>query len=123
MICYDWRFPEAARTLALEGADLIALPSNLVTKFWPRAMPARALDNHIYLIVANRIGKEIRNDEELVFNGKSVIYDYNGTELAIAPSEEETVITTTIYPEKSRNKSINQINDIFKDRKIKYYKL
>jgi len=116
-------FRKRQELLHLKEQILIAAPINLVTKFWPRAMPARALDNHIYLIVANRIGKEIRNDEELVFNGKSVIYDYNGTELAIAPSEEETVITTTIYPEKSRNKSINQINDIFKDRKIKYYKL
>src|SRR5207302_2114470 len=31
MICYDWRFPEAARTLALKGVEVIAIPSNIVT--------------------------------------------------------------------------------------------
>ena len=44
MICYDWRFPEAARVLTLGGADLIVCPSNLVTDAWKIVMPARAVE-------------------------------------------------------------------------------
>ena len=58
MICFDWYFPEAARSLALQGADVIAHPSNLVRKDCPRSMPIRALENHVYTITSNRIGTE-----------------------------------------------------------------
>ncbi len=121
MICYDWRFPESARTLALNGADLIVVPSNLVTKIWHRSMPSRALDNHVFLLVANRIGKEERGTETLEFNGTSVIYDYDGNILALSDPHSEEVITTNIDPKESRDKSINAMNDIFTDRIPKYY--
>jgi len=123
MICYDWRFPEAARTLALAGSDLIVMPSNLVTKIWHRSMPARALDNRIFLLVANRIGSETRDDEHLEFTGKSGIWDYNGGEITIASATEESVITTEINLKETRNKDINETNNIFKDRIIKFYNL
>ena len=60
MICFDWIFPEAARILALEGADVIAHPSNLVLPWCQRAMPIRALENGVYTVTANRIGEEHR---------------------------------------------------------------
>jgi predicted amidohydrolase len=123
MICYDWRFPEAARTLGLAGSDLIVMPSNLVTKIWHRSMPARALDNRIYLLVANRTGTENRNEENLEFTGKSGIWDYNGGEIAIASPTDECVITTEINPKETRNKDINEINNIFNDRIIQFYNL
>lgn len=69
MICFDWFFPESARTLALKGADVIAHPSNLVMPYAPRAMPIRALENRVYTITANRIGEEFG----LRFIGKSTI--------------------------------------------------
>jgi len=121
LICYDWRFPEATRTLALEGADIVVVPSNLVTKIWHRSMPARALDNHIYLAIANRIGTESRRDEELSFNGMSVIYDYYGEVLDLATPTEETIITAEFNHREARDKSINALNDIFTDRVPKYY--
>jgi predicted amidohydrolase len=121
MICYDWRFPEVARTLALNGADLIVSPSNLVTRIWHHAMPARALDNHVYLVVANRIGSEERRDETLLFNGMSVIFDYNGEVLNLATPSEETIISAEINPKESRDKAINAFNDIFSDRNTSYY--
>lgn len=122
MICYDWRFPEAARCLGLDGADLIACPSNLVTPLWNKVMPARAIENKVYLAVANRIGIEKRNDETLLFNGRSSIYDYNGDTLAEAPSDSAKIITAEIYPERTRDKSFNLINDINKDRLPDMYK-
>lgn len=123
MICYDWRFPEAARTLALGGADLIACPSNLVTHVWRMAMPVRALENKVYVAVANRIGSESDGSETLTFNGRSAIYGYNGTVLAELPADTEGIACAPIEPAKTRNKSFNPINDIFADRRPWAYRL
>ena len=123
MICYDWRFPEAARTLALKGADLIVCPSNLVTPIWDKVMPARAVENKVYLAVANRIGRERVGDEELFFNGGSTIYGYNGERLAKAGIDEEKIIIAEINPSRARKKSFNDFNDIFKDRRPELYEL
>jgi 5-aminopentanamidase len=121
MICYDWRFPESARTLGLKGADLILCPSNLVTPIWDRVMPARAIENKVYVAVANRIGIEKTEDNQLLFTGKSAVYSYNGDILALAKSDTEEVISCELFPEQTRNKSFNEFNDIFKDRRPELY--
>lgn len=121
MICYDWRFPEAARTLTLKDADLIVCPSNLVTGVWQNVMSARALENKVYIAVANKYGIEKNGDEELNFNGESAIYSYDGSYLAKASVNEEQVITTEIHPTKTRDKSFNEHNDILIDRRPKFY--
>jgi 5-aminopentanamidase len=123
MICYDWRFPEAARSLSLLGADLILCPSNLVTPVWHKVTPARAIENKVYLAVANRVGTENRSGQELIFNGQSVIHSYNGDNLAIADKTSEVVVDAEIFPIETRKKSFNEYNDIFKDRRTQYYKL
>ena len=123
MICYDWRFPEASRSLALKGADLIVCPSNLVTNVWQNALSTRALENNVYLAVANRIGNETRNGETLHFNGDSTIYDYKGNVIAKAGTEDEKVIIAEIEPVKTRNKSFNEFNDIMKDRRPELYEV
>ncbi|MFA7326547.1 MAG: nitrilase-related carbon-nitrogen hydrolase [Candidatus Kapaibacterium sp.] len=122
MICYDWRFPEAARTLALKGADLIVCPSNLVTGVWQNVMSARALENKVYIAVSNKIGIESSGNDKLTFNGESAIYSYDGSYLAKASKDKEEVIKAEIYPEETREKSFNDVNDIFKDRRPQYYK-
>ncbi len=121
MICYDWRFPEAARTLALIGADLIICPSNLVTKVWHKVMPARALENKVYLAVANRCGTESRNGEILEFNGGSAIYHYNGEVMALAGAATQEEIWAEINQAETRKKSFNDFNDIFADRITDFY--
>jgi predicted amidohydrolase len=121
MICYDWRFPEAARSLGLLGADVIVCPSNLVTDVWHIAMPARALENKVYLAVANRIGTEIEGGEELVFKGESAIWGYNGRIMAKSGATEESILTVTIAPSQTRNKSFNAFNNIFADRRPEMY--
>lgn len=121
MICYDWRFPEASRTLALKGADLIICPSNLVTDVWHKVMPARAIENKVYFAVSNRCGSEEREGENLLFKGESAIYAYNGNELAKAGIDDEIVIIAEIEPEKTRDKSFNDFNDVFKDRRPDLY--
>ncbi|MRR09235.1 acyltransferase, partial [bacterium] len=56
MICVDWFFDEAARTLALRGAQVICHPSNLVLPHCPASMPVRALENRVFSVTANRPG-------------------------------------------------------------------
>lgn len=123
MICYDWRFPEAARTLALQGSDLIVMPSNLVTGVWQGVMMARALENKCYVAVCNRIGVEKKGYEELKFNGESTIVGYNGRPLITAGNNNEISIKSEIVPEKTRDKSFNEFNDIFADRRPELYDL
>jgi predicted amidohydrolase len=122
MICYDWRFPEAARTLSIKGADLIVCPSNLVTGVWQNVMSSRALENKVYIAVSNKIGTESNDKDKLLFNGESAIYSYDGSYIAKAGKDEEEFITAEIIPSKTRNKSFNEINDIFKDRRPQFYK-
>jgi len=122
MICYDWRFPEAARILTLLGADLIVCPSNLVTDAWRLVMPARAIENKVYLAVANRAGTETREGEELLFKGNSAIYGFNGQEIQKAAPEGDEILTAEIFPAKTRDKSFNPFNDVLKDRKPQHYR-
>ena len=121
MICYDWRFPEVSRVLALQGADLIVCPSDLVTDVWHRVIPGRAVENKVYVAVANRTGSEERNGETLAFTGRSAVYDFSGKELACAGPDEEAVVTARITPGLTRDKSFNPFNDLFGDRRPQYY--
>ncbi len=121
MICYDWRFPEAARVLTLLGADIIVCPSNLVTDAWGIVMPARAIENKVYVAVANRVGKEKRDTEELLFKGNSAVYSYNGSRLAKAGPHKEEIVSAEIYPSRTRDKSFNPLNDILTDREPVHY--
>ena len=52
LVCFDWFYPEAARTLALQGADILCHPSNLVLPHCPDAMVTRCLENHVFAITA-----------------------------------------------------------------------
>ena len=105
LICYDLRFPEAARCLALEGADLIALPTN-----WPQGAQAspdfvaqtRAMENRVFLVAVNRAGEE----RGARFIGKSQIVDPGGKRLAMADTTDETIITATFDPALARQKRL-----------------
>ena len=121
MVCYDWRFPESARVLTLLGADIIVCPANLVTDAWKVVMPARAVENNVYLAVANRAGQEVRGGEKLVFKGSSAIYDLNGQAIKSAGLAEDEVLLTAVDPEKARDKSTNSINHSILDRKPHHY--
>ncbi len=128
MVCYDWRFPESARTLALQGADIICVPANLVTTVWEIGMKARALENNLFVAVANRCGVEERilNDgskQTLRFNGKSVVYGIDGAALQQLTDDENKTICITVDVMKSRNKFFNDYNDVIKDRRPNLYQL
>lgn len=121
MICFDWYYPEAARVLTVRGADVIAHPSNLVRKDCPRAMPIRALENHVYTITANRIGSEARGDEILTFIGQSLICDPEGNVLAAAGREETILGVAGVDPAAARDRKITRHNDLIVDRRPEHY--
>ena len=103
IICYDLRFPEVTRTLALQGADMVALPTNfpMAAKLQCDVIaPARAAENRVYLLVANRVGKERWGE----FCGWSQIVDPYGTRLAEAGETEEALLVADVELEKARDK-------------------
>ena len=101
LICYDLRFPEAARICALEGADLVALPTNwpVGVEFHPGIFaPARAAENHVYLLACDRVGEE----RGTTFIGRSMLLDCNGKELARASDTEVELLIGEVDPELAR---------------------
>jgi len=103
IICYDLRFPEVTRTLALHGADMVALPTNfpMAAKLQCEVIaPARAAENRVYLLVANRVGKERWGE----FCGWSQIVDPYGMRLAEAGETEEALLVADVEIEKARDK-------------------
>lgn len=124
-ICYDSSFPEAARSLAIAGADLIALPTN-----WPPTsglaadvIPnARALENHVFYMSVNRIGCERGVD----FIGKSKICDPTGKNLAFANHTRDEILYAEIDPHFARQKRLVNIPGIhevdrIRDRRPEFY--
>jgi predicted amidohydrolase len=121
MICFDWIFPETARTLALLGADIIAHPANLVLPYCQKAMVTRCLENRVYSITSNRIGQEKRGNDNFIFTGGSQITSYNGDVLSSAPKDEVYVDFIEIDIKKARDKRLNEYNDLLRDRRPDYY--
>ena len=105
LICYDMRFPEAARSLALRGADVLVVPTN-----WPEGADsapefltrARAWENRMYVVACNRVGVE----RGTRFIGRSQVVAPDGTFLAQADGTSETVLYADIDPQKARQKKV-----------------
>ncbi len=124
-ICYDASFPECSRSLALEGADLIILPTN-----WPpgadtfaKYLPnARALENNVFFLAVNRVGEE----RGFRFIGQSRMCDTNGNSLAEGGDSGEVAIITDIDIDRARSKRLvrvpgKHVIDRLADRRPEYY--
>ncbi|OGC39728.1 hypothetical protein A2Y85_02460 [candidate division WOR-3 bacterium RBG_13_43_14] len=120
MICFDWIYPESARTLALRGAQVILHPSNLVLPYCPDAMVTRAIENRVYTVTANRIGEESRAGKNYAFIGMSEIVAPDGKILCRA-QKEECCQVVDIEPGIALNKKVTPRNDLLADRHVKYY--
>ena len=99
-ICWDQWFPEAARIMALKGAELLFYPTAIGSEpdsdidsrpHWQRCMEGHAACNMIPVIASNRIGTEKDDESELTFYGSSFITDATGEILAQADRESESV--------------------------------
>ena len=121
MVCFDWFFPESARILALQGADIICHPANLVLPYCQDSMVTRCLENKIYAITANRIGCEERNGKSFNYTGKSQITSPDGSILYRASPDTDEIGVVEIDIAKARDKRANIYNDLFADRKVAYY--
>ena len=124
MICFDWISPEAARTLALKGADLICHPANLVLPYCQDAMITRAIENRVFTITANRIGTEKRGGKPpLTFTGMSQIVSPKGERLLQFSKTEEKLRAIDLEPSRARDKWITPRNNLFEDRRSEFYKI
>ncbi len=126
-ICYDAQFPEYSRVLALQGADIIALPTN-----WPEGreivpahiIPARAVENIVFYVAINRVGEE-RNFK--FFGGSKIVHRF-GKVLADGKTYDEDILYAEIEPAKAREKHVVfrpgefEIN-VFNDRRPEFYGL
>jgi predicted amidohydrolase len=121
MICFDWIFPEAARTLALRGAQIICHPSNLVLPHCPASMPVRALENRVFTVTANRTGRERRGGQDLRFIGRSLICGPDRRVLASAGGKEECIKVVEVDPARALDKGMTPRNDLFRDRRPGFY--
>jgi len=121
MICFDWFYPESARTLALRGAQLIAHPSNLVMPHCPDAMVTRCLENRVFAATSNRIGREHRGNTDLSFIGKSEIVSPRGEILKRLPESEEGIAVVDVNLSQASSKRLNEFNDLFGGRRPDQY--
>ncbi len=125
LICYDGGFPEAARILAIRGADIIVLPTN-----WPPggaymaefSINCRAMENGVYFAAVNRIGFE----NGFSFIGKSRICSPVGATMATIDEDTPGIIRAEIDPITARTKRIvrvpgKHIIDRMADRRPEMY--
>jgi predicted amidohydrolase len=123
LVCFDWLFPEAARCLALAGAEILLHPSNLVTPYGQQAMVTRSLENGVFTALCNRTGTEARaGRDRLTFTGRSRLISLRGEVLAELGATEEGVCVAEIDPAAARNKAITNGNDILGDRRPECYR-
>jgi predicted amidohydrolase len=124
MICFDHLFPESARSLALQGADVICHPANLVLPdLAQQTMSIRALENGVFTATANRVGTEARASESLTYTGQSQVISPNGQPLVRHSLENVEVTVVDIVVSLARNKSITKHNDKLGDRRPSMYRL
>lgn len=122
-ICYDIRFGEMFRIMALEGAKLFAVPANFTVNtgkdHWEVLLRARAIENECYVIAPNQMGKKPR----FIAYGNSLMVDPWGTVIARA-SDKPGVITAEIdldYVTKVRQSTFtldNRRPDVYQLRKL-----
>jgi len=129
-ICWDQWFPEAARAMALMGAEVLLYPTAIGSELiepdwdssahWQAVMCGHAGANLMPLVASNRIGSEAgRNGTSLTFYGSSFIADWAGQKVAEADRESQTVLTATFDLDEI---AINRTAwGIFRDRRPDLY--
>lgn len=126
-ICYDANFPESARVMALQGAELILLPTN-----WPKGsertpefvINTRAHENRVNYVAVNRVGRE----RGFTFIGRSKIVDYTGQTLAEGTATREEMLYADLDLAGAREKHVVVIPkefevDRLRDRRTEFYRL
>ena len=105
-ICWDQWFPEAARCMALQGADILFYPTAIGSDpvdtggtssgAWQRVMQGHAVANSVAVVASNRIGRETANGGAINFYGSSFVADATGDKLVEAGRDEAGVFVATL---------------------------
>ena len=130
-ICWDQWFPEAARVMALQGADFLMYPTAIGSEppapewdssgHWQRVMQGHAGANLMPLVASNRVGFEQGSaDRAITFYGSSFIADATGDKVAEAGRDDEAVITATFDLAAHRNSRAAW--GLFRDRRPDLYR-
>lgn len=121
IVCFDWAFPEAIRTLAMQGAQLICQPANLVLTYCQQTMLARSIENRVFIITCNRYGEDKRPQGSLKFTGRSQLVAPAGELVHRAAAQRDALYVTEIDPAAADNKMITRHNHLFEDRRPEFY--
>ena len=129
-VCWEIHFPEISGTYALQGADIILMPSasglggDRRRSAWDRVIPARAYDNTVYAAVCNQIGD---NGRGVTFGGGVAVYDVRGRKMA-EDFSGECMVTVDLDPEpleRIRAEGYESMRDVYfldKRRPELYYR-
>jgi N-carbamoylputrescine amidase len=128
-ICWDQWFPEAARAMALKGAEILFYPTAIGTEpqdstidskdHWQTVMRGHAGANLTPLVSSNRIGHEAMTDSEITFYGSSFIAGPQGELIAEAPRDQEAVIAASFDLDRIRAQRSSW--GLFRDRRPDLY--
>jgi N-carbamoylputrescine amidase len=128
-ICWDQWFPEAARSMALLGAEVLLYPTAIGTEppdptwdssgHWQRVMQGHAGANLMPVVAANRVGREAGRTCEITFYGSSFIADNTGALVAEAGRDGEAVVIATFDREQLRTQRAAW--GLFRDRRPELY--
>lgn len=110
LICYDVEFPETVRAHALEGVDLVAVPTALThphDRVARLIVPARAMENQIHLAYVNHVGAE----DGLRYVGQSCVVGPDGADLARADGHSEALLFADIAPPPRQQLPFDYLHD------------
>jgi N-carbamoylputrescine amidase len=128
-ICWDQWFPEAARAMALQGAEVLFYPTAIGSEpqdptldsrgHWQRAMQGHAAANLVPVVASNRIGTEAGETCTVTFYGRSFVADPTGALLAEAGEDRETAVEATFDLDAIANQRAAW--GLFRDRRPELY--
>lgn len=128
-ICWDQWFPEAARVLALRGAEVILYPTAIGSEppdptwdssgHWQRVMQGHAAANLVPVVAANRHGHEQGETTEITFYGSSFIADHTGAKLVEAGRDGDAVLTASL--DRAAIDALRMSWGLFRDRRPDLY--
>jgi len=128
-ICWDQWFPEAARVMALRGAECILYPTAIGSEppdptwdssaHWQRVMQGHAAANLLPVVAANRFGRETGSQTEIDFYGSSFITDNTGAKVAEAPRVAEAVLVAQF--DRASLEKLRLSWGLFRDRRPDLY--
>jgi N-carbamoylputrescine amidase len=128
-ICWDQWFPEAARAMALMGAEVLLYPTAIGSEperpeydsqpHWETTMRGHAAANIMPLLASNRVGVEAQDNRSVTFYGTSFIVNETGQMMGQAPREGQAIVTTTIDLDKAAEE--RRAWGVFRDRRVDLY--